>query len=59
MTPILDYIKEQGVSDMKWLYKNWWCHNIIAHPLMQFVHYINPAWADALHNSTLPEGYEI
>jgi len=39
------------------LYKNWWAHNLIAHPLMQFVQLFSVSLADKLHDSTLPIGY--
>ena len=36
------------------LYKNWWVHNLIAHPLMQIVQLISTDWATRIHDVTLP-----
>ena len=44
---------------MKKLYKNWWVHNLVAHPAMQFIQIFNGELADKLHDSTLPEADEI
>ena len=43
---------------MSKIYKNWWMHNLIAHPLMQFIQLFNERLAIRLHDITLPEGYE-
>lgn len=40
------------------MFKNWWVHNLIAHPAMQFIQVFSEELADKLHDSTLPEGYE-
>ncbi len=40
---------------MKFLYKNWFVHNVIAHPLMYFVNLFNEGWSMKIHNGTLPE----
>ena len=38
----------------KKLYKNWWMHNIVAHPLFQIVKPFSKKTAEKIHNSTLP-----
>lgn len=40
---------------MKKIYKNWFVHNVFAHPLMQFLSVFSQELADKLHDSTLPE----
>ena len=46
--------------NFKVIYKNWWAHNIVAHPLMQILGALGFAGlGDALHDATLPEGGEI
>lgn len=40
---------------MKFLYKNWFVHNVIAHTLMYFVNLFNEAGSMKIHNGTLPE----
>ena len=37
------------------LYRNWWVHNLIAHPLMQIVYFFSPRLADKIHDCTVPE----
>ncbi|EGI73226.1 hypothetical protein PH505_av00560 [Pseudoalteromonas distincta] len=40
------------------LYKNWWVHNIIAHPIMQILNALGRSFiwlGDAVHDNTLPE----
>lgn len=44
---------------MSKLYKNWWVHNLIAHPGMQFLQFVSVDLAMKLHDNTLPEGYEL
>lgn len=39
---------------MKKLYKNWFVHNVFAHPLMYFIGFISKRAANAVHDSTLP-----
>ena len=37
------------------LYKNWPVHNLIAHPLMQILHWVGlSGLGDRLHDATLP-----
>ena len=40
---------------MKFLYKNWLVHNVVAHPLMYFVGLLDKELAMKIHNNTLPE----
>jgi len=41
--------------NFKVLYKNWWVHNIVAHPLMQILFSLGfISLSDALHDATLP-----
>lgn len=48
---------------MKWLYKNWHVHNLIAHPLMQLMAYVGlEDMGNRLHDATFPndgESYSI
>ena len=40
--------------NFKVLYKNWWVHNIVAHPLMQILYSLGfIGLSDALHDATL------
>ncbi len=39
---------------MKKLYKNWFVHNVLAHPLMYFVGLVSKRAARIVHDSTLP-----
>ncbi len=40
---------------MKRIYKNWFIHNVIAHPLMQILYMVGcPNLADKVHNGTVP-----
>lgn len=41
------------------LYKNWWVHNLFAHPAMQFLQFVSEDLANKLHDNTLPAGYEV
>lgn len=41
---------------MNKLYKNWFVHNIIAHPLMYFSGLVNKNLADRIHDVTIPDG---
>ena len=42
--------------NFKVIYKNWWVHNIVAHPLMQILGSLGfVGLSDALHDATLPE----
>jgi hypothetical protein len=40
---------------MKRLYKNWFIHNVVAHPLMQIVVFFNYRLANFIHDVTLPK----
>jgi hypothetical protein len=48
---------------MKKLYKNWYCHNIIGHPVMGILQLLADVfrsnvlgrWALIIHDSTIPE----
>lgn len=40
---------------MKIFYKNWWVHNLLAHPLMQIIQIFSKSVADDLHSNTLPK----
>jgi len=48
---------------MKKLYKNWYCHNIIGHPVMGILQLLANVfkldvlhnWAVTIHDSTIPE----
>lgn len=45
--------------NFKVIYKNWWVHNIVAHPLMQILGALGfVGIGDSLHDATLPEGAE-
>ena len=39
---------------MNKLYKNWWMHNLVAHPLMQLVGVLHKGLAEKIHDGTLP-----
>jgi len=39
---------------MSIVYKNWFVHNIFAHPIMQIVKLFNLPIALAIHDATLP-----
>ena len=42
--------------NFKVIYKNWWVHNIVAHPLMQILGSLGfIGLSVALHDATLPE----
>ena len=40
---------------IKLLYKNWFVHNVFAHPLMWFIGLISNKLAAIIHDATLPE----
>lgn len=40
---------------MKRLYKNWFFHNVIAHPLMYFAAHYDVELSKNIHDSTLPD----
>lgn len=45
--------------NLKALYKNWWVHNMVAHPAMQILNALGMSWlGDAFHDATLPAGGE-
>jgi len=37
------------------IYKNWWVHNLLAHPVMQLMQLLNVKLAKRVHDETLPE----
>jgi hypothetical protein len=39
---------------MKFIYKNWFVHNVIAHPLMQILKPVSGKLSTMVHDSTLP-----
>ena len=39
---------------MKFIYKNWFFHNVIAHPLMYFAAFYDVELSKNIHDSTLP-----
>jgi hypothetical protein len=57
----LNLIIVQGTI-MKWLYKNWIVHNMIAHPLMQLVMLVSfgklSRFSDSIHDVTIPVNIE-
>ena len=40
---------------MEKIYKNWWVHNLIAHPIMQLIQLFNKEIAESIHDITLPK----
>ena len=52
---------------MKILYKNWFVHNMFAHPLSEVVYWLVRPFGrarakkvgDAVHDCTIPQGYEL
>lgn len=41
---------------MRFIYKNWLFHNVIAHPLMYFAAFYDVELSKNIHDSTLPTG---
>ena len=39
---------------MEKIYKNWWVHNLVAHPIMQIIQLFNAKLANKIHDETLP-----
>lgn len=37
------------------LYKNWFIHNCVGHPLMYFISFLSERLARKVHDATLPE----